>query len=96
MRECGKISKPRISRHARFWVASSGFRTLQIFIITFSQTCSLNVITELVQSENSKLSRSEKKSLKKKNHCEYINTTIKQRFCYLHLRKNLKCMEALK
>ena len=25
MRECGKVSKPRKSRHARFWVASSGF-----------------------------------------------------------------------
>ena len=61
MRECGKISKPRMSRHARFGVASSEFHTLQIFIITFSQTCSLNVITELVQSENNKLSRSGKK-----------------------------------
>ena len=26
MRECGQILKPRMSRHARFWMASSGFR----------------------------------------------------------------------
>ena len=25
MRECGKISKPRMSRHARFWGTSLGF-----------------------------------------------------------------------
>ena len=28
IRECVKISKPRMSRHARFWVAPSGFRTI--------------------------------------------------------------------
>ena len=26
MRECGQILKPRMSLHARFWVAPSGFR----------------------------------------------------------------------
>ena len=31
MRKCGKILKPRMSRHARFWVASSGFRIIIFF-----------------------------------------------------------------
>ena len=27
MRVCGKVSKPCMSRHARYWVASLGFRS---------------------------------------------------------------------
>ena len=41
MRECGKILKSRMSLHARFWVAPSGFRTKRILVFVANNTALL-------------------------------------------------------
>ena len=50
MRKCGKISKPRMSRCARFWVASDSVVLRLMWFPLLKNTVTMNQIFRVVKS----------------------------------------------